>query len=100
MKYMAPRTVQGMASEMQGMMNDYVMFKQAAETTDISQIEAQRKKINEKKAAIEKAMVEQVTGRPPPPPPPPPPPLHTPSRSSFLFSPPASPNLRRGRSSG
>ena len=59
MKYMAPRTVQGMASEMQGMMNDYVMFKQAAETTDISQIEAQRKKINEKKAAIEKAMVEQ-----------------------------------------
>ena len=40
-------------------MNDYVMFKQAAETTDISQIEAQRKKINEKKAAIEKAMVEQ-----------------------------------------
>jgi hypothetical protein len=41
------------------MMNDYVMFKQAAETTDISQIEAQRKKINEKKAAIEKAMVEQ-----------------------------------------
>ena len=41
-----PHTVAASLSTSQGMMNDYVMFKQAAETTDISQIEAQRKKIN------------------------------------------------------
>ena len=45
------------------LMNDYVNSKAAAETTDISQIEGHRKKINEKKAAIEKALAKRNKAR-------------------------------------